>query len=169
VRSIVEPLLGREAFVARAIFFDKTPLTNWGVAWHQDLAIAVCRKIETEGFGPWSVKAGVPHAYAPAWVLERMLTIRLHLDDTLITNGALRVLPGSHCCGRISDEEIEEWRQTREAVICEVVKGGILAMRPQLLHSSQPSQQHQPGAHRRIIHLEFASGKLPNGLEWACT
>src|SRR5436190_8430086 len=41
IRSLVEPPLGREAFVARAIFFGKTPLTNWGVAWHQDLAIAV--------------------------------------------------------------------------------------------------------------------------------
>jgi ectoine hydroxylase-related dioxygenase (phytanoyl-CoA dioxygenase family) len=98
-----------------------------------------------------------------------MLTIRLHLDDALEANGALRVLPGSHRCGRMSDEGIEKWARSEEAVTCEVRKGGVLAMRPLLLHSSLPSQQHQPGEHRRIIHLEFASGNLPNGLEWACS
>src|SRR2546423_132218 len=41
IRSLVEPVLGKEAVVARGIFFDKTPETNWSVAWHQDLAVAV--------------------------------------------------------------------------------------------------------------------------------
>jgi hypothetical protein len=36
-------------------------------------------------------------------------------------------------------------------------------MRPLLLHASSPAQR--PG-HRRVIHLEFAAGELPGGLEW---
>lgn len=165
VLSLVMPLLGSTAFAVRAIFFDKTPETNWAVAWHQDLAIPVRQKIIVDGFGPWSVKAGVSHAHAPASVLEKMLTIRLHLDNATETNGALRVLPGSHLYGRLADEEVEEWQRTKEPVICEVLKGGIVAMRPLLLHSSLPAQQP---AHRRVVHLEFAAEKLPGGLEWAC-
>lgn len=161
--SLVQPLLGTTAFAVRAIFFDKTPETNWGVAWHQDLAIPIRQKIKVEGFGQWSVKAGVPHAHAPACVLEKMLTLRLHLDDTTAINGALRVLPGSHLDGRLTDKEIDERAWKEEFVTCEVLKGGILAMRPLLLHSSLPSQQP---AHRRIVHLEFAAEELPGGLEW---
>jgi hypothetical protein len=84
------------ALPVRAILFDKTPGTNWKVPWHQDLTIAVVERREVEGFGPWSVKDGVPHAHAPVWLLERMVTLRLHLDDCPADNGALRVLPGSH-------------------------------------------------------------------------
>ncbi|HZS09794.1 MAG TPA: phytanoyl-CoA dioxygenase family protein [Blastocatellia bacterium] len=163
IRSLVEPVLGKEAIVARGIFFDKTPETNWSVAWHQDLAVAVKKRIEVVGFGPWSVKAGVPHALAPADVLERMLAVRIHLDDTDETNGALRVFLGSHRFGRLNDEEVERWEHEGTSVTCAVSKGAVLAMRPLLLHSSHSSQRP---AHRRVIHLEFASGELPAGLEW---
>ena len=163
IRSLAEPLLGADAFVMRGLFFDKTPETNWSVAWHQDLAIAVKRKIEVAGFGPWSVKAGVPHALAPAAVLEQMLAIRIHLDDADETNGALRVFPGSHRFGRMSDEEIERREQTGTSITCAVSKGGVLALRPLLLHASHSSQHP---AHRRVIHLEFATGQLPEELEW---
>jgi hypothetical protein len=54
---------------------------NWKVAWHQDLTIAVRHRIEVPGFGPWSVKDGVPHVRSPIESLEQMLTVRLHLDD----------------------------------------------------------------------------------------
>ena len=128
VLSLVKPLIGSAAFPVRAIFFDKTPSTNWGVAWHQDLAIPVRQKIRVDGFGPWSVKAGVPHTYAPASVLEKMLTIRLHIDDVVQANGALRVLPGSHLYGRLTDKDIEEWQRAKEPVVCEVLKGGVVAM-----------------------------------------
>jgi len=165
ILSLITPLLGPKAFAVRAIFFDKTPQTNWHVAWHQDLAIPVHQKMTVDGFGPWSVKAGVPHAHAPASVLENMLTIRLHLDDSIGPNGALRVLPGSHKCGRMTNMDIEEWAQTKEQVICEVLKGGALAMRPLLLHSSLQSQQP---SHRRVLHLEFTANQLPGGLKWFC-
>jgi ectoine hydroxylase-related dioxygenase (phytanoyl-CoA dioxygenase family) len=163
IRSLVEPVIGSEAIIMRGLFFDKTPASNWSVAWHQDLAIAVKQKIEVAGFGPWSVKAGVPHALAPAEVLERLLTIRIHLDDATETNGALRVMPGSHRCGRMSDEEIERWEGKGIQVTCSASAGAALVMRPLLLHSSHSSLRP---AHRRVIHLEFAAGDLPGGLEW---
>jgi hypothetical protein len=81
VRSLVEPVLGPSAFVARSIFFDKTPEANWKVAWHQDLTIAVREKLEVDGYTAWSVKEGVVHVQPPMLVLERIVTVRLHLDD----------------------------------------------------------------------------------------
>jgi hypothetical protein len=49
-----------EPFPVRAIYFDKSEATNWTVAWHQDLTIAVRSRIEVSGFGPWSKKDGIP-------------------------------------------------------------------------------------------------------------
>src|SRR5262245_7189469 len=86
----VEPILGPGAFVVRGLFFDKTPRANWKVSWHQDLTIAVRVRIEAPGFGPWSLKAGVVHVQPPAEILERMATVRLHLDDCSESNGPLR-------------------------------------------------------------------------------
>jgi hypothetical protein len=65
-------------------------------AWHQDRAIAVRDRVDVPGFGPWSVKAGLVHVEPPVDILERMLAVRLHLDDCGEDNGPLRVLPGSH-------------------------------------------------------------------------
>ncbi len=74
--------------------------------WHQDVTNAVQERIETEGYGPWSIKADVLHVQPPAEVLEHMISVRLHLDPCGEENGALRVLSGSHTSGRISDEDI---------------------------------------------------------------
>jgi hypothetical protein len=49
VRRLVEAVLGPKAFAVRSIFFDKTPEANWKVAWHQDMTIAVRKKIEVDG------------------------------------------------------------------------------------------------------------------------
>ena len=72
---------GGEPRPVRAIWFNKSAETNWLVAWHQDLAIAVRERIETPGFEAWSVKESVPHVQPPVEVLEQMLTVRIHLDE----------------------------------------------------------------------------------------
>ncbi len=163
IRELVEPWLGSECFAVRGILFDKTPRSNWKVGWHQDLAIAVRERRDVEGFGPWSVKADVPHTLAPASVLSRMLAVRVHLDDCDSTNGAVRVLPGTHASGRLSPAEIQAARASVREHVCEVARGGVLLMRPLLLHASSPATRPR---RRRVIHIEFASGPLPDGLEW---
>src|SRR5687767_9621135 len=45
VRRCVEPVLGSGAFPVRALLFDKTPGANWKVAWHQDLSVAICERV----------------------------------------------------------------------------------------------------------------------------
>src|SRR6185312_4404459 len=96
VKQIVATVLGREGFAVRGILFNKTPNSNWKVVWHQDRTIAVRERKESPHFGPWTVKADVPHVQPPATVMARMLAIRLHLDESHERNGPLRVVPGSH-------------------------------------------------------------------------
>ena len=163
VRNLVEPVLGPRAFPVRGILFDKIPDANWKVPWHQDVTIAVQRKTEIDGWGPWSVKADVVHVQPPVWILEQMLSVRLHLDPCSEANGALRVLPGTHLHGRIAETEIPLVRDQVPEHICSVERGGALLMRPLLLHASSPSTA--PG-HRRVIHLDYASADLPSGLRW---
>jgi hypothetical protein len=161
--SLVRPHLFAQARPVRGIYFDKTPETNWLVAWHQDLTISVRNKIDVPGFGPWSVKEGVPHVQPPVRLLDKMLTVRLHLDDCDESNGALQVIPGSHRSGRLSAEAIRRLRSQQIAAVCRVAAGDALLMRPLLLHSSGRSRAV---GHRRVIHLEYASFALPDGLRW---
>lgn len=166
VRSIVEQVAGKKAQVVRGIFFDKTPEANWKVAWHQDLTIAVRHQKEIYGFTCWSRKADIIHVQPPAVVLENMLALRLHLDETTEENGALKVIPGSHRHGRLSAADLERIKRETQPITCAIEKGGALAMRPLLLHSSSAASA---GSHRRVIHLEFSSVCLPGGLEWHCS
>lgn len=164
IAGLLESLGSPCAFLVKSLFFDKQPGANWKVPWHQDLTITVKEKKEMPGFGPWSEKAGLPHVQPPASVLERMITLRLHLDECGQDNGPLRVLPGSHRSGVLSAEQIRTWRQESGEVICSVQQGDVLVMRPLLLHASSLAVQPR---HRRVTHLEFATDDLPAGLEWS--
>jgi ectoine hydroxylase-related dioxygenase (phytanoyl-CoA dioxygenase family) len=164
VRAWAEPVLGPAALPVRGLLFDKPAHANWKVPWHQDLTIAVRERLETPGFGAWSVKSGVVHVQPRVSVLERMLAVRVHLDDCGEANGPLLVLPGSHGSGRLDAAAIRLWRERAAPVACVVCRGGIVLMRPLLLHASSPARA--PG-HRRVIHLEFAADPLPGGLRWA--
>lgn len=163
VRQIAGSFLGTSAKIVRAIYFDKTPEANWKVPWHQDLTIAVKEKRETAGFTAWTRKAGIQHVQPPVQILEKMLTLRFHLDNTDERNGALKIIPGTHKRGRLSAEEIKIARKANATVVCSVKKGDCLIMRPLLLHSS--SAGLDPG-HRRVIHFEMAAENLQNGLTW---
>jgi hypothetical protein len=162
LHTIAREVLGKDAFIARVLLFDKTPGANWSLGWHQDSAIAVRAKVDAPGYFGWSVKAGVPHVHPPAEVLERMVTLRVHLDDCGEENGPLRVIRGSHRKGRLSDEAIAECLLIPET-ICSLRAGGVLVMRPLVLHASSPALTPR---HRRVLHLEFAADPLPYGLEW---
>jgi hypothetical protein len=164
VRALVEFILGPGAKPVRGILFDKTGEANWKVPWHQDVTIAVAKRVDAEGYGPWSVKAGVTHVQPPASVLEQMVSLRIHLDDCPEANGALKVIPGSHRQGKIAETRIAEVVERGRVEVCEVRAGGVLIMRPLLVHSSAPSLK--PG-HRRVIHFDFAAAELAPGLAWA--
>ena len=162
IRSLVEPILGNSARVVRGIFFDKQPTANWKVPWHQDVTIAVRNRLDLPDYHPWSIKGGIHHVQPPVAILEQMLTVRIHLDKTDKSNGSLKVIPGSHCDGKLNGGAIDKWKQI-DSTICTCEPGGILLMRPLLLHAS--SAAIAP-SHRRVIHLDYAGCNLPEGLEW---
>jgi len=162
--SLAAEILGSTVHPVKATLFDKTASANWKLPFHQDTVIAVRERHEVEGFGPWSVKAGVPHVGAPEPVLSRMVALRLHLDDTPVSNGALRVVPGSHDRGRLAAPDALALRAELGEVVIPVGVGGVLAMRPLLLHGSKASAS--PGR-RRVVHVEYSSIELPAPLEWA--
>lgn len=156
---IARRYLHPQAFLVRSTLFDKPESANWAVPWHQDVTIEVAEKHELEGFGPWSIKDGVTSVQPPSCVLENMLTLRLHLDETTEENGALLVEPGSHLRGKLRISEIEPC----DPVLCGCKAGEILMMKPLLFHASNRSQSGQP---RRVLHLDFAYQPLPNPLQW---
>ena len=152
-----------DLFLTKALYFDKTPEANWYVTWHQDTIIHVRDRKEAAGFTGWTKKEDVWGVCPPDDILKNTVTIRIHLDDTPEQNGALQVVPGSHR-GKLLPDEIQVITQNSLPTICEVDACGIQLMKPLLLHASSKSTV---GRHRRIIHLEFNSMSLPNGLEWA--
>jgi ectoine hydroxylase-related dioxygenase (phytanoyl-CoA dioxygenase family) len=147
------PLLGPDFRVVRGIFFDKTLGANWPVLWHQDLSLAVKNRHDMPGWTGWSVKRDVLHVQAPADILARIVTIRMHLDDCPAENGALRVIPGSHTQGLLSRDVIRSAVATRSVEVIVAAAGDVLLMRPLLLHGSSPAKAP---SHRRVLHLEFA-------------
>ncbi len=152
-----------ELFLTKALYFDKPPASNWYVTWHQDTTISVKEKIQTEGFFGWTRKEGIVGVCPPEEFLKNTVTVRIHLDDTDEKNGALQIIPGSQNKW-LSPEEIALITQNTLPFTCEVGCGGIHLMKPLLLHSSAKTVNQK---HRRVIHLEFNSMDLPNGLEWA--
>ncbi len=164
VRALVDAVLGPDAFAARGLLFDKTPAANWKVAWHQDLTIAVRERRDAPGFGPWSEKAGILHVQPPASVLERMVTYRLGAPRPMRGGERPRAGPPRlPPLGRLSGSEVDRWRTRCAPALCTTGRGGVLLMSPLILHASSPASA--PG-HRRVVHLQFATGELPDGLEW---
>ena len=152
-----------DAFLVKSVFFDKPIQTNWYVNWHQDVPVNVIEKKEVEGFYGWTSKAGIISVCPPVEINKNCFTLRIHLDDTSEKNGALKVLPGSHN-KRLSDEEISLITNNSIPQVCEVYSGGVHMIKPLVLHASAKNKSLKQ---RRVIHLEFSSIALPDGLEWA--
>ena len=165
--SAARDILDHEATPFRATLFDKSPHANWLVVWHQDTALPLRQRRDVPGWGPWSVKDGIAYAHAPASALSKVVAIRVHLDDSNSENGPLRVLPGTHVNGVLSDDAIEKLVRQTPAVACLVPAGGILAMSPLVVHASSKTQSPVP---RRVIHIEYAAcTSFDEGLELAIT
>ena len=162
LKAIIKEIFGENYFVGKSIYFDKPEKSNWYVAYHQDLTISVDKKVELKNFGPWTTKQNQFAVQPPLDILENIFTIRIHLDDTDENNGALKVVPKSHAKGIYRPETID-WNVETEN-ICNVEKGGIMIMKPLILHGSNRTTN---GKKRRVIHIEFSNKELPKELNWS--
>ena len=160
---IAGTILGGGARPVRAVMFDKSDATNWAVAWHQDRTIAVRRRIEVEGFGPWSTKAGVQHVEPPFSIIEGMATLRAHLDPCDADNAPLLAVKGSHRLGRIPSDRTARWAEDLEVLTCLAEPGDVWAYATPILHASERARRPR---RRRVLQVDFAAAELPGGLEW---
>ncbi len=161
--AIARAWLGPAARAVRATLFDKNAGRNWALGWHQDRTIALRRRRDSEGFCGWTVKQGIVHAVPPFALLERMLTLRLHLDPAGPGNAPLLIAPGSHRLGRIADRDAAAVAMRLGAAACEAARGDLWIYAAPILHASARAERPK---RRRVLQLMVSADPLPDGLEW---
>lgn len=144
-------------------FFNKSSSSNWFVAFHQDRSIPVGSAVSTDKWTGWSRKEGMTFVHGPDELLAQMVALRLHIDDCTADNGPLRVIADSHRSGTLSPQDIDVLRDSSFEHQLTVNMGGVVAMRPLLLHASSKSRTI---ASRRVLHFLFGPTTLPEGLQW---
>jgi ectoine hydroxylase-related dioxygenase (phytanoyl-CoA dioxygenase family) len=163
--ALAATLIGEQVTPFRATLFDKSAVSNWLVAWHQDTALPVRQRVDDARWGPWSMKGGLLYALAPASALEMVVALRVHLDDSTPANGPLRVLPGTHAGGVLTHDEIQTMATTITPVACVASAGGVVTMRPLVVHSSSKASGTES---RRVLHIEYVTSvRLGAGIELA--
>ena len=147
IKDIVESLCGERAVIIHSLFFDKIHEANFHVPFHQDVVMPYRDDSATK------IVAGVSYKQLPCEILQQLVAVRIHLDDNDEDNGPLEVVAGSHNYGVLSDAEIKNRTTPQKVDTCVVQCGGVVVMRPLLLHSSKRSLSLDP---RRVLHLVFS-------------
>lgn len=163
IGAVAASVLGGSVKAVRAILFNKSPETNWSLAWHQDRTICVKERLNVSGFGPWTVKSGLLHVGPPFEYLARMVTLRAHLDDVPATNAPLLVAPGSQKLGRVPISKVDQVVQSCGTEVCLAEAGDIWLYSTPILHASEAASKPK---NRRVLQVDFAAEELPDGLEW---
>lgn len=163
IGALVARHIGKASRPVRMILFDKSASANWALGWHQDRTIVVRDRVEVAGYGPWTVKAGLLHVAPPIDLLERMMTIRIHLDAVSAANAPLLIAPGSHRLGRVPEANIASAVERLGVYACLADTGDIWAYSTPILHASDTASEPR---RRRVLQVDFAAVDLPNGLEW---
>jgi hypothetical protein len=149
---LMAKLMGESVRPVRALLMAKGEGQAWGIDWHRDTTFAVAEPRDVPGFDGWVNKGTFYQVQAPREWVEKVRTLRIHLDDAGREQGPLLVRPGSHR---------EEVHPAREVM---AKRGDVLAMHPLLLHASEPPRSLSP---RRVLHVEWAACTLPGDLQWA--
>ncbi len=157
------PYLAPDCVVVQCTYFEKSATRNWLVPLHQDLSIPVAARVESAQLRGWSLKEGVNFVQAPPAVLQSLVAVRLHIDACEPDDGPLRVVPGSHLHGVITDDAATGLRDAGQVVDCCAAAGTALVMRPLLLHASSKSRG---SSQRRVLHFVFGPPVLPFELAW---
>jgi hypothetical protein len=161
--SIAASLLGPAARAVGAKLFDKSAARNWALGWHQDRTIPVRERLDVPGFGQWTVKSGIAHCVPPFEILERSLTLRVHLDPTGEANAPLLVAPGSHRLGLVAEADIPSAVDRCGVRACLAEAGDVWACSTPILHASDRARAP---ARRRVLQLLYSADELPGGLDW---
>ena len=161
ISSAVARVIGPTARPVRAIAFDKHKATNWALGWHQDRTICVQDRVETPGFGPWTIKQGIHHVQPPPALLRRMVTVRIHIDAVANNNAPLKIALGSHLIGRVDEADVQS--HVERCSVCLAGAGDVWIYATLILHASDRSTAK---GRRRVLQLDYAADELPGDLEW---
>ncbi len=163
IGAIAATAIGLGALPVRAILFDKTAKRNWALGWHQDRTIIVRERIDAPGFGPWTVKSGLVQVEPPFEILQRMVTVRVHLDQVDATNAPLRIVPGSHRLGRLPEGEVQRVAAISGERLCLAERGDIWLYATPIVHASLPAH---PPRRRRVLQVDYSADVAPYPLAW---
>lgn len=144
-------------------YFEKSVARNWAVHPHQDLSVPVADRVDGAGLTGWSRKEGALYVQPPVELLARLIAVRVHLDPCTVSDGPIRLVPGSHRWGRLPESDVRGVRCAADEIVCTAQAGEALVMRPLLMHSSPKSQGT---GRRRVLHLVFAPMAPGHGLQW---
>lgn len=163
-QPLLSTIIPKDYVATQCTYFEKSTQTNWLVPYHQDLSILVKHRIDHPDLASWSQKVEGLFVSPPTEVLASLIVVRLHLDNCFEQDGALKVLPTTHLMGKLSNTEVFQLKQTANEVLCTIGQGGVVVMRPLLLHASSKATGTSL---RRVLHFTYAPATLPLGLEWA--
>ena len=163
IGAIATSVLREQARPVRAILFDKTAERNWALGWHQDRTIVVEERIDTDGYGPWTVNSGLIQVEPPFEIFERMVTLRVHLDAVDERNAPLRIVPGSHRLGRLPEAEIGRVVTTFGERLCLAERGDVWLYATSIVHASLAAD---PPRRRRVLQVDFSADATPGPLAW---
>jgi ectoine hydroxylase-related dioxygenase (phytanoyl-CoA dioxygenase family) len=103
------------------------------------------------------------HVAPPFALLERMVTLRIHLDPVDTGNAPLLVAPGSHRLGRVPEPDIDRVVSLCGQAACLARRGDIWIYATPILHASDAARRP---ARRRVLQVDYSPDELPDGLEW---
>jgi hypothetical protein len=162
IGSIAAKYIGAGARPVRALMFDKMPPTNWALGWHQDRTIVISKRLNAPGFDHWTIKSGLQHVEPPFSILDRMITLRVHLDAVPEENAPLLIAPGSHLLGRVAEADIPAAVDRCGTMACLAEAGDVWAYATPILHASAASH----GQRRRVLQVDYSASDLPPPLKW---
>jgi hypothetical protein len=163
VGQIAGQWLGAKARPVRAILFDKNADLNWALGWHQDRTVAVRQRADVPGFSNWNRKDGIDHAEPPFELIERMLTLRIHLDRVSDSNAPLLISPGSHRLGKILERDLATIVERQGCFGCLAEPGDVWVYRTAILHASKRALSPN---RRRVLQVDYSAEELPDPLSW---
>ena len=163
IGRIAAKWLGPRGVPVRAILFDKNATSNWALGWHQDRTIAVSKRDDVSGFNNWNRKDGVDHVEPPFDLIERMLTVRIHLDAASHDNAPLLICPGTHRLGKIAESSLPEIARSHGSHECIAATGDVWVYRTAIVHASKRSASP---SRRRVLQVDYSADELPAPLSW---
>ena len=96
-------------------------------------------------------------------MLERTLTLRLHLDEVDEANSPLLISPGTHRLSRIPEPDIEAAVARHGTQTCLARAGDIWACATLILPASARATAPR---RRRVVQLLYSADEVPGGLGW---